>query len=116
MKALRTNEQARTPRKKPAKPKRLPLPPAIYHQKVAGRTCRLCERTDVEAHHLVERKHFAPDDPLQHHADNIAPLCRDHHAGHTSRNHPMPWSALSPDEQRFVVWAKDETWARRVYA
>lgn len=103
-------------RLKQTRKKRLPLPPAVYAEKIAGRSCRLCDRLDVEAHHLVDKKHFAHDDPMQHHADNVAGYCVQHHSGHTSSMHKIPASSLTADELRFVVWAKGEAWLQRNYA
>jgi len=111
--------KARTKRnaikRKRSKP-RPALPPEVYAAKVEGRTCRICTSTNVEAHHLVERKHFPHDDVTQNHPDNIAPYCVEHHAGHTSRMHPLPWSSLNESERRFVLHHKGERWAGKNYA
>lgn len=88
--------------KKRSKKKRLPLPADVYKQKIIQKCCRKCYASPVEAHHIVDKKHFKPLDPLQHHPDNLMPLCAKCHDGHTSQLHPVSWRSLFPDEQAFV--------------
>jgi len=95
-------------------PKRLPLPPEAYNAKIEGYGCRVCRERPVEAHHIVDKKHFKHDDPMQHHVDNLMPLCEACHVNHTSQMHPVPWNALFEQEQRFVEWARPRH--RKAYA
>lgn len=98
------NERRKLAAKKKTRKKRLPLPLGIFIQKIHGLPCRVCSVGTgmAEAHHIVDKKHFKPTDPTQHHPDNLMPLCERCHVGHTSQLRPVPWSALTASEKAFV--------------
>lgn len=108
--AAKKNPHLKRSRKKP----RLPLPLDAYQEKIADKYCRVCSAIPVEAHHIVDKKHFKHKDEMQHHPDNLMPLCAKCHDGHTSQLHPVPWRKLFPNEQAFVEHFRPQH--RRQYA
>ena len=94
---------------------------AAKRAKAMDQPCRVCalqrrrNTYGIEAHHIVHRGRIGSKHPLVHHPDNILPVCHTHHQDHHTTARRIPWAALTPEEQAFLVEHGGAAWAERWY-
>lgn len=94
---------------------------AAKRAKVTGEPCRVCalqrrrNTYSIEGHHITHRSRIGGRHRLVHHPDNVLPVCHTHHQHHHTTTNRIPWAALTPEEQAFVVEYGGPSWAERWY-
>ena len=97
------------------------IPQAVLDAKVIGKPCRVCAATvgrrqfgESEAHHLVPRGRLRGAD--LNHAENIIPLCHEHHQDHHTTAHSrVPRQVLNDDEWTFLIHHEPSAWVNTWY-